>query len=306
MKNIRNYLNHDSGQLNESKTAELNRLKKLYPKVSQQAAHLSPRWQLARLRIADISAKRLAEAGEVSQAALDLLFEPPVRVKATPAAIAKHFGLKTLDTLSTNHMTAEQARVFVNLLAQVREWRTEVNSTPGRAFILSSRFIGIGKTHIAEAICDSFRVMFIGENEEACFVNDKPNFSLLKRAKLVTGREFMEAFDAPGYSNDYFLPQHFSALVLDDIGREGSIKFEKRDDENQLAEKQARYFHLIDHLYKTRRAALFITSNLTLEELAEFFGPATWSRLIEMSGRHMVGIKTELPDMRVVKARGGL
>lgn len=300
MKDIKALLN--SNQPNESEAGELDRLKKLYPQAYSEVAHMFPGIQLHRLRRADRKAQE--QETELEQT-LELLFKPPTIVGATYKLIAEYFGLKTLDSLTTNHMTAEQAKLFANLLKQVREWRVETDTIPGRAFILSSQFIGIGKTHIAEAMRDSFQDMCPFDDTPRSFVNGKPNFGLKSCARLVTGGEFMEAFDKPGYSNANFLPECIRALVLDDIGREGSIKFEKRDDENQLAEKQARYFHLIDHLYKTRRAALFITSNLTLEELAEFFGPATWSRLIEMSGRHMVGIKTELPDMRVVKAKGG-
>lgn len=299
MNHIKNLLPSESGQ---QRPKTLEELKQKFPRAFSQVAHLPQQYQLHRLQLAQICWER----GDYSET--DPVPAPaPVPILATPRMIAEHFGLKTLDTLTTNHMNPEQAKLFSGVIGRVYDWQREVEKEPSRSFILSSRFVGIGKTHIAEAICDSFRLKFLEAGSEASFTNGEPNFRLLKRAKLVTGKELMEAMNSAEYKNEYFLPQHFSAIVLDDIGREGSIKFEKRDEESQEAEKQARYFHLIDHLYKTRRAALFITTNLTLEELPEFFGLASWSRLKELCAfRYMVEIKSELPDMRVVKARGGV
>lgn len=79
-------------------------------------------------------------------------------------------------------------------------------------------------------------------------------------------------------------------------------------------EVKNRYYQLIDHFYqrvenakvrpsrKPNLLSLVITSNLRPNQLAEFFGGATWTRLYQMTdnGRYIADL-TGVPNYRMLK-----
>ena len=71
-------------------------------------------------------------------------------------------------------------------------------------------------------------------------------------------------------------------VVIDDVGAEQAIPFIGKDD--QLDEKQARLFKVIDYCYG-RKISLIITTNLSLHGFQEFVGRRSWDRLTEMCPR---------------------
>lgn len=238
----------------------------------------------------------------------------PEIIPATREEIVKHYELETLDTLTTDHMSKANKVWFDGLLTRIREWREEASQITGHSFILCSPQIGIGKTHIAKAVKDSFAEVATAEYSEPAFVDGRPNFSFMRRGRMYTGKQLMKEMDKPEYSHDEFFPNGLRCVVLDDIGREGSLQFEKRDEQSQLEEKQHRYFELINYFYERRNSkdgyngraktpvSLFITSNLSIAELSRFFNEATWSRLNELCPKGCIVEAPALPDMRMVRS----
>lgn len=231
-------------------------------------------------------------------------FEPNQNwVKATPKMIQDHFDLTTLDSLKTDHMTEKQSEDFNQVIQVVRDWRNSFEQGTTRAMVLSSPHVGIGKTHIAKAIADSFSIVLSQANKPAYFIDGHPDFAFLRNGRMMTGKEIMKAMDQGDYSHQELIGSSTRCMVIDDLGREGNLQYEKRTEADQQNEKSSRYFDLINHIYDKRYwlnispPALVITTNLTLEQLEKFFGIATWDRLSEMAKGHMIQLP-KLPSFR--------
>jgi DNA replication protein DnaC len=226
----------------------------------------------------------------------------PVVRRATVDDIANHYGLSRLTDLTTGHMQADQAARYNALIAKIRKWKEETVHNPGLSFLLSSQQVGTGKTHIAKAINASF-CSVVGEME---YIGEEPQFSLEYSSKMYTARELIQLLGGDETMGLWdIVPKHIKCLVIDDLGREGYLNYVKAD--QQLEEKQTRYFHLINHLYETRRngrfpVSLFITTNLTAQEVQALLGDATWSRLLEMCPLGYIVQLAGIDDYRRVKS----
>lgn len=120
------------------------------------------------------------------------------------------------------------------------------------------------------------------------------------RGRFLEARELMAIFDKDDYSpRDSFA--FGSLLVIDDVGREGSLRWERRDPELQAAEKQSRYYNVINHCYE-KGISIVITSNLPSRGLAELLGGASWSRLLQMCPTRYRLNMTGIMDMRPLLA----
>lgn len=84
-------------------------------------------------------------------------------------------------------------------------------------------------------------------------------------------------------------------IVIDDVGAEQTLPFVGKDD--QEAEKQARYFRVIDYCYG-RGISVIMTSNLKPPQLAELLGGRCWDRLSEMAPRGFVIDLSGVPSWR--------
>ncbi len=217
----------------------------------------------------------------------------------------KTFKLTTLDSLTTAHMKRRQRQQFQGLIKRVREWRNKVRDKPGLSMMLLSNQVGIGKTHIARAVVSSFSAI-IGDLQ---FLDGEPQFGLEKRARLYTARELI-AYLGGDESRDLWqiVPRSVECLVIDDLGREGYLDFVQAN--QQAAEKQARYFHLINHLYQRMQndrypVAIFITTNLDEAGCKSLLGDAVWSRILEMCPRGYIVQVGGLDDYRMVKSGRG-
>ena len=206
----------------------------------------------------------------------------PVVRNATPADARKTYNLASLQELTTAHMTTGQRQRYDGLLLNVRKWRQDALSNNGLSFLLSSKQVGVGKTHIAKAVNASF-CSFVGDME---YIDDVPQFRVSYSSRLYTARKLINLLGGDEQKSVWeIVPRHVKCLVIDDLGREGYLDYVKAD--QQLQEKQSRYFHLINHLYETRRNGqhpvnIFITTNLTAKEIQELLGEANWSRLLQM------------------------
>lgn len=224
---------------------------------------------------------------------------PSIR-RATMNDVRRVYKQPSLADLSTSHMTTEQREGYERVLTNVRKWRQDVPYNRGLSFMLSSKQVGVGKTHIAKAVNASF-CRVIGNME---FRNDVPEFWLEYRSRLYTARELINLLGGDQQKELWqIVPKHIQCLVIDDLGREGYIDYVKAD--QQAQEKQSRYFHLLNHLYETRRNGnypvnIFITTNLTTDEVQELLGDANWSRLLEMCPRGYIQEMSGLTDYRRV------
>lgn len=232
----------------------------------------------------------------------------PVVRKATMTDVYREYGLARLDQLTTNHMNKQQTEWFNGLIANVRRWREAVKTTPYESFIISSKQVGVGKTHIAKAVMTTFSSV-IGEME---YQDDVPQFRVFRRAKMYTAPELIRQIGIEGMGIATLIPAKVKCIVIDDLGREGYIDYVKAD--QQKTEKRRRYFELINYLYENRRkpligyagrvereaVAVFITTNLSTEEIADLIGDAAYSRLLHLCPRGNIYEINGLDDYRRV------
>lgn len=207
------------------------------------------------------------------------------------------FNLPTLGQLTTNHLNRQQANQLTELLISVRSWRTQADQRPGLSYAILSPDVGIGKTHIAESVAASYASI----TGDLAYENDAPLFTLEQTARLYTARELINLLGGEhAQPLSQIAPPHIRCLVIDDLGREGYLDYVKASE--QQKEKQARYFHLIDHIYKRRQGrspvSLFITSNLLANQLTDLLGEAVWDRLLQLAPRGYITELTGLPSYR--------
>lgn len=230
----------------------------------------------------------------------------------TRQEIKEFFDIVTLDDFKTDHLTREQAQLFNDILQMVLNWHDRVKSGEDRlSFILCSKGNGYGKTEIAKAMMWKFHKITLTLNDDA-LIQHSDNLNKLvgikKNAKMLTGQEVMNLLGEPDWNKELRKGvSKLKLLVIDEVGRE-EVLFEKRDPELQIKTRQRRYNSIVNWCYQ-KHVNLFMTSNLTLNELKQYFGDnATWSRLDEMCPK---GCRLEiegLPDYRykVKSGRGGV
>jgi len=230
------------------------------------------------------------------------ILPPTITRPATSSDVIKQFGIARLTDLTTAHMNPQAANNYNDMIGRVKKWKGETAVTPGLSFVLSSKQVGVGKTHIAKAVNASFCAI-VGEK---VYIDDVPQFTLEYAAKMYTARELIALLGGDNQMSVWdIVPKHVKCLVIDDLGREGYLDYVQAA--KQQEEKQSRYFHLINHIYETRRNGrypvnLFITTNLTPKEIEELVGPACWSRLMELCPRGYIVELTGIDDYRRVKS----
>ena len=89
-------------------------------------------------------------------------------------------------------------------------------------------------------------------------------------------------------------------VVIDDVGSEQNIEYVGAV--NQAREVEHRFFKVVNYCYQ-RQVSLIITTNLTLEKLAEHVGKRAWSRLQEMAPAGFMIDLAGVPDYR--RQKGG-
>lgn len=153
---------------------------------------------------------------------------------------------------------------------------------------------GCGKTTLAQAAYYSnLNIMYSKGHPDSIYINPIGRF--------YSAREVMALFDSENFDQRYTFQNMGKVVVIDDLGREGTLKWEKRDLDMQLQEKQDRYYSLINYCYENG-ISLIITSNLTSREMATFLGGASWSRLLQMVPKKYRINMTGIRDMRPLLA----
>lgn len=230
---------------------------------------------------------------------------PPLNVPETRQEIGERFNLTYLESLTTAHMDDAQRKGFEDMIVAVRRWRRAVKEKPNLSFILSSSQVGIGKTHVAKAVRDSFA--------ELAYYDGGNDISLVRHGRFFTAGDLMIAMTPKNFSpdppyNNRHVDSGIGALVrystkivvVDDLGREPALPYVKQDKESQKLERQRRYFEFINACYE-RGVAVFMTTNMPLGDLEDFFGEATWSRLNEMAPKGFMYQIEGLVDYRQIK-----
>ena len=211
--------------------------------------------------------------------------------------------IKRLDDLRTDHMTKAQAAGYKRTLDQIRAARYSPDFS---GLVLTSPDVGIGKTHIARAIADSY-----GYTHQAGFESHARFFVAPELIAPEDGKFSLEPLKgqkthktvsqfAPNIT-DYVA---IRCVVIDDVGREGVLRYVKA--EQQREELESRYFQVINHIYTmSPRPVLIITTNKNRAEFASFFNDAARSRLFELiPAGNMISLGG-FPDYRRVKSGRG-
>lgn len=220
----------------------------------------------------------------------------PSLTKIEIEAIKKRMNIPSLDTLSSAHLTGEQKNKFDAAVIGMRSWASaqrekrsfssvllmsaQTMSNERLPKVLTTGF-GVGKTHMAKAAgYTAFGVVsWTGQTNTSIIVLE---------GKFFTSAEIVQedALSRIGKSK---------VVIIDDVGRETTIKFVAAVD--QTAERQRRYFSVIDHCYQ-RGIAMIITSNLPRNEFVEAVGGAAFSRLQEMVNPKNAYNLAGIPDYR--------
>ncbi len=209
--------------------------------------------------------------------------------------LMKHFNLTAVEDMTDDHITDPAARAsFQAMLYTANRWRSEVSCTPGLSLMLMSDRPGVGKTMLATAMAHTFCDVVFGFDDDSTIVPE--DIALVRNAAVRTAKEVMDMA-----AEHFYLDGRTRLLVIDDIGREGLLRFVKTDEETQRAEVQFRYYEAINYCY-THEVSVLITSNMLYAQLEKFFNAATWSRLQQMCPAGFAFEAVGLPDYRTIQS----
>lgn len=198
------------------------------------------------------------------------------------AIVIKRSGFPLLSEIL---ITNEKLKTAIEI---VRSWAKDQRDEQSRNSVLLSSpatattsGYGVGKTTIARAIG------FIAYGHIT-----NGGTPILSRAGMTgvfhTEQTAMKAVRDGQYPSK-------GVTIIDDIGRGGNLEFISKED--QIAERQHRYFLLIDHCYRHNRP-MIMTTNFNKVQFIDCIGHASWSRLTEMIGPNRIINLSGLPDYR--------
>jgi len=236
---------------------------------------------------------------------LTMVNDLPERETVTSETALKQLGITRLSDLQTDHMAPSVGRKFNSQLDAIRKWRFNAGelsprSVSGRGLVICSTQVGVGKTHIAKAVANSFgHLEYTPDLPFSWYDDGQQTFGFNDKGLVLTAREVMEMT-----REKFSVRSGITVLVLDDVGREGLLQFVKNDEGMQLNEMQSRYYTVVNYVYEQikrgRELYLIITSNIEYSKLPTLFNKATWSRLQELAP---IGCALEfrgVPDYRKV------
>jgi hypothetical protein len=177
-----------------------------------------------------------------------------------------------------------------NAINVIRAWAEKQRTSQSKESILlsspptqTSTGFGVGKTTLANAAA------FIAYGH----ITNGGDLTL-SRAGL-TGKFYTEQTAMKSVREEAY-PKR-GIVIIDDVGRGGSIEFISKED--QIVEKQHRYFLLIDHCYR-HNIPMILTTNLNKIQFIDCIGHAAWSRIAEMIGPNRIINLSGLPDYREI------
>jgi hypothetical protein len=214
----------------------------------------------------------------------------------------KESGWPTFDKIRYDHIDNEKERTILETAVRTcQEYIDDIKNTerekiPSMIMLSSSvdgdmdrTGYGCGKTTLAKIVHHAIGYCYITPETKL--------FEVYPFGKFYESRMLMALFDEDRSRADHILHNIDRLLVVDDVGREGTLKWERRDPELQLEEKQDRYYTIINKCYE-RGTGILITSNMTSRELAAYLGGASWSRLLQMAPKKYRINMTGVRDMR--------
>lgn len=195
------------------------------------------------------------------------------------------------------HMTADQRASFVQVMEVVVRYISELRNDHPPSMIISSvpstesGGYGCGKTSLAT---------FIHHNNCAAYGNDVDGGVITKPlGTFISAYHLISQFDEKDFKVIDFLSTIGNLLVIDDLGREGTLKFESRDRASQMAGVHTRYSTIINHCYRSR-IPIVITTNLSGSQMEELIGGDGRSRLRQMVPPEYRINMSGIPDYRDV------
>jgi len=211
------------------------------------------------------------------------------------------------DDIRYDHLNADERAILETAVSTCKEFNEQLKAgeTPSLLLIASGvkddsirTGYGCGKTMLAKAIHYQNSHTIAPENGKLEHIKQNGTF--------YAARDLMAIFDDVKDLSQlrYKLGQLRRTIIIDDLGREGTLRWERRDPNIQLAEKQDRYYSIINYCYEND-IGVVITSNLSSREMATFLGGATWSRLLEMVPKKYRINMTGIRDMRPMLADDG-
>lgn len=194
-------------------------------------------------------------------------------------------------------MNENEKRIFGKAVEAAKAFLVELSQKPGASLIMVAGRVdedrtgyGCGKTMLANIIH--------WRNSQVQYAEGWPeSLMLMTKGLYLEAREAMALFDGDEFIPSRMFERFGNLVIIDDVGREGALKYEKRDAETQQAEKQARYYNIIDWCYE-QKIGIVMTSNMSSLELSQFLGGASWSRLLQMAPKRYRINMTGIQDMR--------
>ena len=217
-------------------------------------------------------------------------------------------GWLTFDDIKYNHLNATEKEKLTTAVTLCREYVEDIKAGKNASLIMVASEVsgdmdrtgyGCGKTTLANImhrLCNRVQYVLFDDDDFR-----EPEFWIHPIGKFYTSRDLMAMFDKQQEGFLYEFGRIKNMLIIDDLGREGSLKWERRDPEMQLEEKRNRYYTIINHCYE-KKINLVITSNLGSREMASFLGGASWSRLLQMVQKKYRINMTGIRDMRPLLA----
>ena len=221
-------------------------------------------------------------------------------------AWVKDQGWPVFSDIRYDHLDQSGVEQLETAVQAVKGFVESLKDKPGQALLMIASEVagdsgctgfGCGKTTLAKIAHYA--------NAGTYWVPDEPGtFWVRPYGTMYEAREVMALFDRDNFDLKRTFADFGNLVVIDDVGREGSLRWERRDPELQAQEKRDRYYNIIDYCYENK-VSLILTSNMTSRELAEFLGGASWSRLLQMAPKSNRLNLTGLPDMRPLLAESG-
>lgn len=227
------------------------------------------------------------------------MYEEPVVTLEDVMDFYRSRGWPTFDDIRYDHLKPDEVAIMETAVDAAKGFINDVINGRQRALILHSHAVtgvdnktgyGCGKSFLASIVRHRVAEVRVGETIE--------DLSVSFKAAMHESRTVMGWFDDPNFSLDTYMANLW-LLVIDDVGREGTLRWEGRRLEQQANEKHERYYSLVNYCYQNNKS-LLLTTNLTNRELGHLIGLETWDRILHLSPKSYRVDMTGLPTIRPI------
>lgn len=220
-------------------------------------------------------------------------------------------GWPTWADIRYNHLDEGEAAKLQAAVEAAQRFSRQIKDTPGVSMLLVAHEPATVNGHIPDFDCTGYgcgktmiaRIVHYANSQVQYSPAAPGELYIRPRGQYLESRQAMALFDKYDFDLRAAFSDFGNLVVIDDVGREGALRWEKRDPAFQLQEKRDRYYSLVDFCYG-EKISLIMTSNMKSTELAQFLGGAIWSRLLQMAPPEYRLNLTGVRDMRPLLARG--